>query len=441
MNLSDDISHEAITHLQNLIRINTINPPGNELEAIKYISQILNAESIEHQIFETAPGRANLIARINGNGKKRPLLLNGHLDVVPAQWDQWKHPPFSGIIEEDCIWGRGAIDMKQMVVYSLMMLLALKRKNIILDRDIIFAAVADEEEGCEFGSRWLVENKPELLDAEYALNEGGAFSLNIDGHVFYPIGVAEKGLCWFKVTSTGEPGHGSVPHENMALVKLAKATADIGKNDFPYHKHPLVEQFIRQISKTQTLVKSLILKGLLVSRLERIILGKMFPDKKKARQFHSLLHNTASPTILNSGSKINVIPSVAELHIDGRIIPGETVDSFIHEVKQIMGEGFGIEISQAWNPTLMNYQNPFFDHLKQTLINHDPKGIPIPYLIPGFTDSAHYSRLGIKCYGFAPVKLPPEINFAELFHGHNERIPVEGFKWGLAVMWDVIRNA
>ena len=214
----NSVKQEAVTHLQNLLRINTTNPPGNEIEAVKYLSGVLTKEAIPHQIFEPAPGRASLVARLKGNGSKRPLLLTSHLDVVPAEGKKWERAPFSGDLKDGFIWGRGALDMKQMTVMELMMLLTVKREGLPLSRDLIFAAVADEEAGCKWGSKWLVANKPELIDAEYALNEVGGFSLHIDRHVFYPIGVAEKGFCWFKVTAQGEPGHGSLPHDDQAAV-------------------------------------------------------------------------------------------------------------------------------------------------------------------------------------------------------------------------------
>jgi len=437
----DAIKEEAITHLQNLLRINTTNPPGNEMQAVIYLSDVLKKENIEHKIFETAPGRGCLVARINGNGSQKPLLLNGHLDVVPCEKEHWQHDPFSGIIDEGCVWGRGAIDMKNMVASSLMLLLEIKRQKINLNRDVIFAAVADEEEGCDHGSRWLVEHKPDLIQAEYALNEGGGFSLFIDKNVFYPIGVAEKGLCWFKIVAHGDPGHGSMPHQNMALVKLAQATSRLGANQFPIHKHPLVSGFINRIASKQNFLNKLILKAVLQPSLTRFILDKIFPDAKKARQFHVLLHNTASPTIMKAGSKVNVIPSDAEVHVDGRVIPGQTIETFLQEVRQIIGRDFDFEVSHSWDPVETDYANPFYDLLCNSIKQNDPQALPLPYLVPGFTDSAYYSRLGIKCYGFAPVKLPKELNFADLFHGHNERIPIAGYLWGIKVLGDVLVKA
>ncbi|MDO8520152.1 MAG: M20/M25/M40 family metallo-hydrolase [Deltaproteobacteria bacterium] len=437
----ETIQAEALNHFQNLIRINTTNPPGNEIEAVKYISALLQKEGIPHEIFEPAPGRASLIARITGTGAKKPLLLTSHLDVVPVEAEKWSHPPFSGEIHDGCVWGRGAVDMKQMAAMSLMMLLTAKRNGVRLSRDLIFAAVADEEAGCQWGSQWLVENKPQLLDAEYALNEVGGFCVTIGEHRLYPIGVAEKGICWFKITVEGDPGHGSIPHDNQAVVKMSGAVSRIGEKTMPFHQTAIACRFVNQLAKHEKSLRSLVLKGLTLKLFNRFILEKIFPDKRKARSFHALFHNTMSPTVFKAGSKINVIPSTAELSIDGRILPGETVESFIEEARQIIGPGFGLEILRSWKPLEVPHDNPFFDLLAQSLKANDSQAVAVPYLMPGFTDAAHYNRLGIKTYGFAPVRLPPGMDFSSLFHGHNERIPVDGFYFGLKVLWDVVRNA
>lgn len=436
----NSVKQETIKHLQNLIRINTTNPPGNEIEAVKYIAGVLKKENIPYEIFEPAPTRASLIARLKGCGSKRPLLLTSHLDVVPAEEKYWDVSPFSGDIHEGCLWGRGAVDMKHMAAMELVLMLMVKKSGVQLSRDLIFAAVADEEAGCHWGSQWLVTNKPQLLDAEYALNEVGGFSLHIDGNVFYPIGVAEKGVCWFKVTSHGDPGHGSLPHHNQAVVKLAGAAQNLGNQSLPFHAHPLVNKFVGFLAAYQSVPRSFILKLLRFPFFNRLILKYLIPDKKKVQSFHAMYHNTVSPTIFKAGSKVNVIPSLAELEVDGRILPGQTVDNFIREVKKIIGHGFEIEILNQANPTEMEYDNELYHLMAKTLIKHDKRAIPVPYLIPGFTDASYYAGLGIKCYGFTPLLLDENLRFSELFHGHNERVPVEGLEFGVKVLWDVINE-
>lgn len=440
----DTIKSEAITHFQNLLRINTTNPPGNELEAVKYIASVLDKEKISYTIVEPKPSRASLVARLSGNGEKKPLLLTSHLDVVPVESKNWEVDPFSGTIKDNCIWGRGAVDMKQMAAMSLMTLLDAKREKWNLKRDLIFAAVADEEAGCENGSQWLVENRPELIQAEYALNEVGGFSLfvdDVDNQVFYPIGVSEKGACWFKITARGDPGHGSMPHNNQALVRICFAATRLGQCHLPVHQHNVVKKFINTLASYQKFSKKLVLKLMSVPWLNKMIIEKILPDKKRSPSFFAMFRNTVTPTILQAGQKINVIPSEATLEVDGRIIPGQTIETFLNEVKKIIGADYHLEVMRQIGPSQTEYSNPFYELLVSKIKTHDPKAISVPYLIPGFTDAAFYSKLGIQCYGFTPLKLDKNMNFTEMFHGHNERIPVEGFLWGLKVLRDVVYTA
>lgn len=439
----DSLQNEAVTHLQNLLRINTTNPPGNEIEAVKYLAEVLKKEGIPFQIFEPAPGRANLVARLKGNGERSALLLTSHLDVVPADASLWKYHPLSGDLQEGCLWGRGAIDMKQMTAMELTLLLAMKRQEISLSRDIIFAAVADEEAGCRWGSQWLVANKPELFNAEYALNEVGGFSLYVDGvddPIFYPIGVAERGVCWLKLTAEGKPGHGSLPHDDQAVTKIAEAVLKLGACSFPHHQNEVVARFIEAMAATQKFPRKQVLKLLLRSPFSQFVLNYLIPRQSRA-QFRGMLSNTASPTILRAGSKINVIPGRAEVEVDGRVLAGQTVSSFLEELTERVGPELKKEILCQHEPNeIVGYDNDFYQLLAKTLQKHDNKARPVPYMCPGFTDAAYFSTLGIKCYGFAPVKLDRGMNFSDLFHGHNERIPVEGFLFGLRVLGDVVKE-
>lgn len=434
------IKQEAVGYFRDLLRIDTTNPPGNEKLAIDYLAGILSKEGIDFQVFEPIKDRANLVLRIKGDGSKRPLLLSSHVDVVHAEPEHWEVPPFSGEIKDGCIWGRGAIDMKHMTVMNLMMVLLAHRNKVKLKRDLIFLAVADEEDGCEWGSLWMVNNHPDLINAEYCLNEGGGFTLHLDKHVFYPIGVAEKGLCWFKVTARGRPGHGSMPHDHQAVHHIADKLKKFKKKGLGFHPHPLVESFVKSIAKTQSFPKNIFLKLLSKKRSHDFIINHLIKDEEKGDSFYAMFHNTASPTKLRAGSKINVIPSFAEAHFDGRILPGQSVESFLAEFRHVMGEDLEIEAFQKWDPTITDYENDFFDSLKKALLKNDPHAIPVPFLIPGFTDSAHYSRLGIKCYGFSPIYLEKGMSYAHMFHGHNERIPVKGFEFGVKVLWDVINE-
>lgn len=434
------LEQEAISHLQNLIRINTTNPPGNEIEAVRYLARILDREKIDYEIFEPAPGRGNLVARLSGTGAKRPLLLTSHLDVVPAEKKFWSCDPFSGEEAEGCIWGRGAVDMKQMTAMELTLFLEAKRSGKKLSRDLIFAAVADEEAGCTWGSKWLVENHPDLLRAEYAVNEVGGFSLPLGERTLYPVGVAERGLCWVRATTTGEAGHASLPHENQAVLKLAKRLVRLKPDALPFHSNPISRGFLSAMADSLSFPSGLILKGVGASFLNRFIISHLIPDKRRRAALNALFRNTATPSVVSAGEKVNVIPATAEAKIDGRILPGQTVDSFLPELKGLLGDEVSLEVISGWNPREMEYNTPLFDTIAEAIRERDPNGVAVPYVIPGFTDATFLSRLGIACYGFAPVRLPNDMNFSELFHGHDERIPVEGFLFGLRVLDDVVKR-
>jgi acetylornithine deacetylase/succinyl-diaminopimelate desuccinylase-like protein len=436
--ISSDFKQQAVSYLQELIRINTSNPPGNEKLAIDFIASILDEEKIDYTIVGKDPNRPNLVAKIPGDGSLKPLLLTSHVDVVLANPDEWKYPPFSGEIHEDCIWGRGAIDMKQMTIMELICFVFIHQQKIPLKRDLILACVSDEEAGCEYGSQYLVENHPELIQAEYALNEVGGFSLYQNEQTFYPIGVAEKGVCWLKINLKGQAGHGSIPHDDQAIVKLSKIISELDQKFLSYSLAHSMKGFIDGLASSFKFPQSKILKSLKNSSLANFLFQNILPKNKQTKSFYALLHNTATVTKINAGKKINVIPSKAELEIDGRIIPGHTVNSFLKDLKGILGENIDLEIIKAWDPVEVTENSDLYNQICTSLKKYDPKAITIPYLIPGFTDAAWYSKLGIKTYGFAPVKLPPDIVFSDLFHGPNERIPVEGFLFGIDVFYDVI---
>lgn len=431
----------CVAHLQNLIRINTTNPPGNEIEAVKYLKNIFDQNGITYEIVEPAPTRASIIARLKGDGSQKALLLTSHLDVVPVEQDKWSCDPFEAEIRDGFVWGRGAVDMKQMTALELSVFLKAKTRQLPLKRDLIFAAVADEENGCTWGSKWLVENRPELIRAEYALNEVGGFSITVGDTIFYPIGVAEKGLCWFTITAKGDTGHGAMPHDNQAISHVCLAAHKLAQNKLPFHKTKLVEQFIHDLARRQTFPKNLILKNVTNPIFSDFILNHLVPDKQRARHFKNMLHNLATPTLLNAGYKTNVIPSEASVSCDGRILPGFTVAEFLAEVQELIGPGFEIHVAHAEEPRVMDYHNPFYDTLCQALQQRDPGCVPVPFLIPGFTDAKHYDRLGIKTFGFAPTKLPPDLNFGSLYHGHNERLPLSAIGFGLEVLWEVIEKS
>jgi len=423
--------------LQELIRIDTTNPPGNELPAALYLKKIFDDHGIACKIFEPKPKRASIIARLSGNGQNQPFLMSSHLDVVPAENQHWAVAPFSGSIHNDCIWGRGAVDMKNMTAMALSVFLKLKTDNIPLKRDVIFAAVADEEAGSHNGAKWLVDHHPEWLQAEYGVNEVGGFNLEFGQKTFYPIGVAEKGVVWLNITAQGEAGHGSLPNPKNALQKIGKLLVTLNSKALPFQSCEIVSKFVLGLAEALPFPKNLFLQGLTSPSLH-CWLAALQKNAPLWQKLKPLFYNTATPTGAFAGSAINVIPDVAKITVDGRILPGSSVAEFLQTLQKIIGNDFSLEVLHAQEPSVIkDYDNDFFKQLSSTLKTLDPGSIPLPFVIPGFTDSHHYHRLGIKCYGFAPAKLPSGMSLADLYHAHNERLPLSALRFGLEALWDV----
>jgi acetylornithine deacetylase/succinyl-diaminopimelate desuccinylase-like protein len=439
-----DAEGEATALLQSLMRVDTTNPPGDEIKAAKVLAASLKEDGIESELIESAPGRANLIARLESNVATPPLLMAGHLDVVPAgDLSRWTHPPFGGVLADGMIWGRGAIDMKNMVAMSAMVIKLLRRHDVPLRRDIILAAVADEEQGCNFGSRFLVEKHPEKVRAGWGLGEVGGFPTMAGKARIMPVQTAEKGVCWFRLKTRGTPGHGSMPRPDSAVIKLAVALKKLGETPLPMHVMPVVDNFIRSVARLQPIPDRFVLPQILNPRLSRIILERVFPDKERGKLFATLMRNTVSPTVLRAGQKTNVIPDVASVEIDGRLVPGQTSAQLFAEVRQVVGNDVELEvINEA--PGVVNEpaESELLNHIRRAVKFSHPDLPVVPYMIPGFTDGAYFSRLGARWYGFSPVWLRPELglNFADLFHGFDERIPEDGYHWGLRTLHRVVQG-
>ncbi len=449
----------AVEILRDLLRFDTTNPPGNERPAIDYIARLLRDEAgVEPEIFEPAPGRANLVARIpagNGGGgaegRARGLLLTSHVDVVAAEASKWRHPPFTGELADGCIWGRGAVDMKGMTALELAVFLAVRQSGEKLGRDVVLSCFADEEAGSRFGSRWMVVNEPEHLRAECALTEVGGFSISVaeTGRRLYPVQVAEKGFCWMKMRVRGEPGHGSIPNPESAVRKLARAierlTSARGEAEFALRVTPAAAGFVRALGAELGFAARTVLEGLLHGSTHglalRAVRGK---DKDRARLLRAMLHNTATPTGLRAGVKANVIPSEAEATIDGRVIPGSSDQDLAREIRAAIGPELAREIEleriDGGPPSAFAPESPLFRTIEAVLPKHDPEGRAVPWLTVGFTDGCYLSRIGIRAHGFTPLKLPPDLPFVKLFHGHDERVPVEGFRFGFRVLRDIVTS-
>jgi acetylornithine deacetylase/succinyl-diaminopimelate desuccinylase-like protein len=425
-----------------LLRMDTTNPPGNERPAVDYLAGKLREVGLEPAILEAAPGRANLVVRWHGTGKAAPLLLAAHLDVVEADPARWRHPPFSAAEVDGCLWGRGAIDMKHMAAMACAILRRLAQGGVRLARDVIFAAVADEEAGCDHGSRFLVEQHPELVRAEFGLGEVGGFTMHLAGTPFYPVQVAEKGICWVRARVRGEPGHGSMPRRDSALIRLGEVLTALGRARFPVHSTAAVRDFLaavaaRQPALARPLVR-LLARPELMARVVRLV-----PDLSLARSLGALLTNTASPTVVRGGSKVNVIPGLAELEIDGRLLPGQTDADFLRELRAVIGDDVELEVVRSAPASVTEpVASPLWDAICRQVTAREPDAVVVPYLIPGFTDGQYFSRLGTRWYGFAPLKIEKDagLRFADMFHGNDERIPIAGLHWGTEVLDAVIRD-
>jgi len=436
------LGDEARRMCQALLRMDTTNPPGNERICAEYLARSLAEVGYQPELLESSPGRTNLIVRHRGTGAKPPLLLTAHLDVVEADASKWKRPPFSGDEHEGCLWGRGAIDMKNMAAMCTAIMRRLAATHAVQSRDVIFAAVADEEAGCKYGSRFLVEQHRAKVEAEYAIGESGGFSLHLGDTTFYPVQVAEKGLCWIRARVTGTPGHGSMPRQDSAITKLGEALAALGRAQLPVHPTRTVADFIdavraRQPALIQPLVKLLARPRLLAG------VARLIPNSAAARGFAPLLSNTASATVVRAGNKTNVIPGVAEFEIDGRTLPGQTDDDLLRELREVLGPDVELEVMQSAPATVTEpVASPVYDVIKRQVEAREPGAVVVPYMIPGFTDAKYFSQMGARWYGFSPVKIERDsgIRFADMFHGNDERVPIAGLVWGVEVLDAVVRE-
>ncbi len=434
----DVVTDEAVRHLQELIRRRTVNPPGNEIEAATYLADVLRAEGLDPLVIESAPGRGNLVVRLRGTDDAPPLLLLSHTDVVPVEPEHWTRDPFGGEIADGMVWGRGALDMKGIVAMQLMVLLLLHRLGVRLRRDVIFAATADEEAGGRYGIGYLVEHHPDLVRAEVALSEFGGFNVDVGRKRFYLVQAAEKGVCQFRLRARGTPGHGSLPHDDNAVVKVAQAVSRLGRRSLPYRKTRVAEAFVRSMAEEMGGVAGGFLKLLLVPWLAKHLLPRLPLNPGTRRTLYAMFHNTAVPTMLQAGEKINVVPSVAEAMVDARILPGETPESLFAQVREIVGAGFELEVYEYGEPLEQPLDTPMWRLMQEVLERHDPGARVVPYMLGGATDAKALARLGIPCYGFSPMRLPANIGFDRLAHGHDERIPISALRFGLPVLFEVV---
>lgn len=440
---------EAEQLLIDLLQIDTTNPPGNEKAAIERIASEFQKSGVEPTIVGEIEDRPNLVAKWEADPSHRtgrPLILSSHVDVVPADETRWEHPPFSGHNDGTYIWGRGAIDMKGFAAMGIVALNTLRSEGISINRDVIFAAVSDEEAGTRYGSRWLVDERPDLLgnDPEYVINEVGGFTVHKKGKRFYPVQVAEKGVAWLRLKVTGKPGHSSLPVQDSSVAKLARAIDRIASTRLPWHPSEEAANFLAAFAEEEGAVAKKLGPLLLKPGIGPKMIDAAISDPARRASVEAILRNTANPTRLTGGKTINSVPAEVSVDIDGRLAPGQTTQDLIRELSElvspVLGDGFSFEILHESPPVSFSSDTPLFRSIEQAMNDFDPDGRVVPSLVPGFTDSCNYARLGATCYGFYPLPLPEDLDFASMFHGDNERIPVEGFHQGIEILTNLLRK-
>ena len=416
---------EVVEICRDLIRIDSSNPTSNERKAAEYVAEKLAEVGLVPEIIESAPGRASVITRMEGADPSREaLLIHGHLDVVPADASEWSVPPFAGEIVDDMLYGRGAVDMKDMDAMILSIVRHRMRTGQKPPRDVVLAFLADEEAGGAKGAHWLVDNRPELFDGcTAAVSEVGGFSITVaENQRLYLIQTAEKGMAWMKLTARGRAGHGSFLNDDNAVTALTEAVTRIGRHTFPVQLTPTVRRFLEELSDSLHV-------ELDVDDIENTVtkLGSI------ARIIGATLRHTVNPTMLDAGYKVNVIPRTASASIDGRFLPG-LEDDFFAQLDELLGPDIQREFIHHDIAVETEWEGALVDAMSAAIKAEDPQGRPVPYTLSGGTDAKSFSELGMKCYGFSPLRLPADLDFAGMFHGVDERVPLDSLKFGTRVL-------
>ena len=421
---------EVVELCSELIRFDTSNPTGSERAVAEWVVGKLDEVGVGSRLYESEPGRASVVARVEGADRSRPaLLLHGHLDVVPADPGEWSVHPFSGEERDGFIWGRGAIDMKDMDAMLLAMVRQWARTGERPPRDVVVAFVADEEAGGVKGARFLVDNHPEEFEGcTEAVSEVGGFSVTLPNDVrIYPIQSAEKGMAWLRLVARGRPGHGSMRHEDNAVTRLAEAVARIGRYEFPVVMTKTVRQFLEALAEQLGV-------DIDVDAAEReeieALLGRL---GGLARMIGATLSNTANPTMLEAGYKSNVIPGAGSAVIDGRFLPGHE-EEFERQVDALIGSGIVREWVHRDQAVETDFDGPLVEAMAAALRAEDGAALPVPYTMSGGTDAKSFERLGMRCFGFSPLLLPADLDFAAMFHGIDERVPTDALRFGVRVL-------
>lgn len=431
----DDVVN-PVELMRALIRFDTTNPPGNERACVEFVAALLRERGIEPLVVGLDPERPNLIARLPGRGSSPPLLLYGHLDVVPANPAEWAHPPFAAELVDGVVWGRGALDMKGGVAMMVSAFLRAAAERLEPAGDLILALTGDEETGSEFGAKYLVEQHADSFEGvRYALSEFGGFTQWTGGRPLYPIQVAEKQRCLVRATIRGTGGHPSSVVGGTAAGKVGRLLRTLEKRRLPVHVTPLVRSMLEAMAGALPVHERLALRPVLIPAFTDRLLDLFGKD---GAALDPLLHNMATPTVLRGGDSTNVIPTEVTVDLDGRVLPGQTPGDLVRELEALLPGLAEFEIIREEPAAGADPDLTLYPLLAEIIREREPSGTPIPMLLPGYTDARYFSRLGIQTYGFLPMRLPK--HNAKLIHAPDERVPADAIEFGAECVYEAVRR-
>jgi acetylornithine deacetylase/succinyl-diaminopimelate desuccinylase-like protein len=424
--------------LQSLLRFDTTNPPGNEADCVAWVDQLLRHAGLAPTVVGLVPERPNLVARLEGRGAAPPLLVHGHVDVVPTAGQPWSVPPFEGRAQDGEIWGRGALDMKGGVANLLWAALRLQAEGARPPGDVVLAVLSDEEAGSDYGARFVVERHPELLDGvRFAIGEGGGQSSELAGRRIYPVAVAEKRVCWMHAVLTGPGGHGSSPVFGGAVAGLRRLLDGLDSRWLPVHVTPVARLEIEAMADAVPEPLAGQLRALLDPARTDATLAEL---GDLSRRLSPILHNTVSVTGLRGSDKVNVIPSEVHVDLDGRLLPGFAAPDLVAEVRAAAGDAFDLEVVRTEAPGSVAPDLTGYHQLAEVLTELDPEGTPVPTVVAGFTDGCQFAKLGIQNYGCLPARLPSGFRTDRYVHAADERIPVDALEFGAEAVYRILQR-